>query len=140
MRLSGLTRLTRGEDGRGVIVLHLELLDAWGDGVKAPGNLQVRLYRPAGSAVEGGLDVQEVRWDVAMTDPEVNSSLYDPATRTYRVALGRLPAWVEELADAAARGDEEEAARTYIRLRAVFETVGADGQGLYLQDELVIRR
>jgi hypothetical protein len=139
LRVFPLTRLDRDTDGRGIIVFHFELRDRWGDGVKWPGNLQIQLYRPTGNLFSG-MEVQEREWSVTdMADPEGNSALFDPATRTYRVQLGGLPDWAEVLAGAA----RSESSTPYLKLRAVFAPAGPGGgagEQRFLQDEFVITK
>jgi len=109
VRVYPLTNVERtGESAR--IVLHLELRDAWGDTVKGVGRLLVRLYRStavpgaAGGIGEEARRRQELVWEVDLTDLELNASLYDPSTRTYRVVLGELPEWASALAAGEAAG------------------------------------
>lgn len=135
IRVHPLTRLGRDSGGRAMIVCHLEVKDRWGDTVKGAGVLQVTMYRTGLGAVSGQ-EEQERRWEVDLRDPEVNASLYDPATRTYRVQLGGLPEWVEQMAPR----DEGTGGAGRLRLRAVFETVGPDGRQAFLRDELLIER
>jgi hypothetical protein len=124
-----LTRVDRDAAGKLWIICHLELRDAWGDPCKATGALQVQLYRPVG-ARSGGLGVQELAWDVNLSDLERNASLYDPATRTYRLPLEDAPAWL-----AASTRDREV---PVARLRAVLTTTGARGEERVLEDEFAL--
>lgn len=34
------------------------------------------------------------RWDIDLSDLRTNASMFDPATRTYRMQLTGVPAWV----------------------------------------------
>lgn len=125
MRIYPLTHIERTGEGEARLVLHLELRDAWGDTVKGIGLLQVQLLR-GGDLGGGGRD--ERMWEVDMRDPEINAQYYDPATRTYRVQLRDLPAWVE--AQSAGAG---------VRVLAVLRTPAPDGSERFLRDEAVIR-
>ena len=100
-------------------MLHLELVDRFGDRVKAAGRLGARLFVGA---------TERVSWDLDLRAPETNSSYFDPATGTYRVRLTGLP----ELAVAVAerRGDEPVAV-----LSVTFATRSAEGDRVSLRDE-----
>lgn len=132
VRVFPLTHLGRDDGGQPAIICHIELRDRWGDSVKALGPMQVQLYRP-----EGGLDatsaVQILRWDVALEDERENAASYDPATQTYRLVLVGLPGWLAERVD-------EDPGRPPIRLevRAVFQTLGPNGEERVLRDGLVV--
>ena len=75
-------------DSAARIICHLEFTDRWYDTTKAVGVVQVRLYR-----VGSGSDRYDARWDVDLSDLNLNAEWFDPVTRTYRVQLN-LPAWV----------------------------------------------
>lgn len=76
-----LTRFETGADGRRELVLHLEMLDAWGHGTKGLGTLLVELRERAGGR-------QLLRWNSdALLEPDSNARYYDRVTRTYRVRL-----------------------------------------------------
>ncbi|MEM8834259.1 MAG: hypothetical protein AAGD00_00430 [Planctomycetota bacterium] len=76
-----LTRFETGADGRRELVLHLEMLDAWGHGTKGLGALLVELRERAGGR-------QLLRWNSdALVEPDSNARYYDRVTRTYRVRL-----------------------------------------------------
>lgn len=97
--ISGLTRLDRRADDEVVLVLHLEVRDGFGDPVKVVGAVDVVLT-PAASA-QARADA--VRWTVPFWDPRTSTSFYDPSSRTYRLVLGDLPAWLREMDAADAR-------------------------------------
>jgi len=132
LRVFPLTHLGRDERGEAAIICHIELRDRWGDSVKALGPLQMQLYRP-----EGGVDatdaVQILRWEVALQDERENIASYDPATQTYRVVLVGLPAWMAERVDADPAGP-----RVRLEVRAVFQTLGANGEEQVLRDWMVL--
>lgn len=129
IRVHPLTHFDRDADGRAVLVAHVELLDAWNDTVKGVGALELQLYRPLGAS--GAVASQELAWRLDLNDAETNATLYDPATRTYRIQLGGLPAWVEPLVDR--RGESGRAV-----IRAVLRTLDPQGGDRVLRDELSI--
>ncbi|HEX2836909.1 MAG TPA: hypothetical protein VHN77_02150 [Phycisphaerales bacterium] len=80
--------------GDGLLILHVELRDRFGDSVKGIGQLSVDLSSgEPGTGFAQGSETR-VRWDVPdIADPETSSRRFDPATRTYRIPL-KSPAWV----------------------------------------------
>lgn len=135
LRVFPLTRLERDEQGRARLILHVELKDEWGDTVKGAGELTVQLRRPPGMASGGGRD--EVRWDVSLWGSEDNARYYDPSSRTYRVVLGDLPAWVEALVPTSpGEGSRGEAS---VKVTAQFKTPKADGTMRSLWGETELR-
>lgn len=125
-------------DGDGVVrlIAHVELVDRWGDTTKARGLLRMELYRP-GVEVRPDLLTQEQFWELDLRELDLNAALFDPATRTYRLQLGGLPGWAEEMARRLASGGEGQA-RERLLVRAVFETQGPDGRPTVLRDEMQI--
>lgn len=120
---------------RGVLILHYELRDRFGDSVKALGELKVELYKP-GPGVMGSMETREASWTVAQTlVAEGNSERFDRTTRTYRVQLF-APAWVRDWAAAnpAARADTP-----WIKVRVLYTAIDADGQAKTLTDEFVVQ-
>lgn len=93
IRVHPLTHLDIGDDGQPMIILHVELRDFWGEACKGVGSVVVELYRPS-TGPRAGLEVQELVWEVNLTDLQRNARLYDPATRTYRLQLANLPNWI----------------------------------------------
>lgn len=134
MRIYPLTHTERGEDGRTWVILHLELKDRWGDSAKGLGLLRVMLFRPV-AGPNPGLEEQSAVWSIDLSDPGENQLRFEPATRTYRLPLKDLPAWVESLPE---RGPDEPGRRSRLRLRATFETTGPDGRQAVLRDEYVV--
>ncbi|TVS09145.1 MAG: hypothetical protein EA423_00480 [Phycisphaerales bacterium] len=130
MRLHPLTHVDRTPAGQPIIVCHIEFADSWGDTVKAAGDLAVLLYRPRGAT--GATGTQELRWDIDLTDPETNAAHYDPATRTYRIQLGRLPEWATTVGQPGAEDQR-------IVLRAIFTATDREGRETTLRDELTVR-
>jgi hypothetical protein len=133
IRVHPLTRVVSDKEGRPEIVLHLECRDAWGDSAKALGAVMVRLVS-TGSADAGGaggtaaaLEGGATRWDVDLSNLETNASMFDPATRTYRMQLTGVPTWV------AATGG----ATRKIVLQATLTPPGGDG---VMSDEFEVRR
>lgn len=126
LQIHPLTRVDRDSGGQVWIICHLELKDAWGDTTKGVGTLQVHLLRPTGGRASG-LGTQELSWEINLSDLDTNASLYDPATRTYRLPLEGAPPWV---AEAAADPD-----LPLVRLRAHLSTFGPRGEEVVLEDE-----
>lgn len=131
IRIYPLTHLGLDDNDDPAIICHIELRDRWGDSVKALGMLQVQLYQP-----RGGLDAETARqilkWDAALQNERTNAALYDPATQTYRLTLGGLPPWIAERA----AGAEREPVR--LELRAVFQTLGPNGEERILRDAMAL--
>jgi hypothetical protein len=129
MTIHALTRIDTDPAGKLWIYCHIEFKDAWGDNVKAAGQLQVQLYRPAGPRAAGP-GRQEVVWTVDLLDLKKNASFYDPATRTYRLPLENPPEWL--------RGPAPEADLPKARLKAIFTTSGPRGEIRTLEDEFAL--
>ena len=125
MRIHPLTHAEVDEAGAARVVLHMELKDAWGDTVKGVGRVQAQLWR------DGGPAEQATRWDVDLRSLNDNADFHDPATRTYRIVLAGLPAWLNEAILHDAPGTA--------RLRVLFLTAGVDGVPVVLRDETVVR-
>jgi hypothetical protein len=130
LQIHPLTRVDRDAKGQLWIICHIELRDAWGDTTKGTGDLQVHLLRPTGGRASG-LGTQEMTWEVNLSDLDTNASLYDPATRTYRLPLEGAPAWVTESTD----GERD---LPLVRLRAYLTTFGPRGDEVTLEDEFGI--
>jgi len=130
MAIHPLTRVDRDAQGRLWIICHIELRDAWGDTCKSTGQLQVQLYRPVGGRASG-LGSQELIWNVDLSDLDRNASLYDPATRTYRLPLEDAPAWL-------ATGGDRPRDLPIARLRAVLVTTGPRGEERVLESEFAL--
>ncbi|MBK9188073.1 MAG: hypothetical protein IPM33_03860 [Phycisphaerales bacterium] len=114
---------------RGLIVLHYELKDRYGDVVKSIGKLRVQMYKPGGAGASG-VERQELAWEVAdLADPDENSRRYDRTTRTYRIPL-IAPAWVASWQSGGGTG---------LKLRVVYTVIGADASERYLEDEYVMQ-
>lgn len=91
MRIFPLTRLDADAAGKPMIICHIEFRDAWGDGVKAVGRMQVTMSgsgTPLGGARQ---DLPPLTWDIDLSNLDNNAKLYDRATRTYRIQLVDLP-------------------------------------------------
>ncbi len=115
-------------DEQSQLILHMELLDRYGDAVKGLGVLHVELYKPT-SSQSSGLETQELAWDVTGMDaPEANTRRFDIATRTYRVPL-LAPGWV---ADTIAAGG-------WLKVRAVLDTPSDSAQPQALEDEFIVQ-
>lgn len=130
MRVHPLTHAELDARGEPVLILHVELKDPWGDTVKGVGQLQAQLRRVGGNT-GGTLGDRGTRWDIDLRDIEQNVSYFDSATRTYRIVLGGLPAW---MAPSAREEDSSD-----VRVRVLFRTAKADGEAVVLQDEYLLR-
>ena len=93
MRVYPLTRVEKDAKGKRLLCF-IEFQDAWADTTKATGKLHVALFRSLGLQSEMAQEAQT--WDVDLSDLERNARLFDPATRTYRLALRDLPEWLDE--------------------------------------------
>lgn len=132
IRIHPLTRLDRDAKGRVIIACHIEFRDTWGDTCKGVGRLRIELYRTTGGRGSTA-GVQDLRWDIDLADLSRNAALYDPATRTYRLPLGNLPGWVEQVSAGPDRPDDPR-----ITLRAALVEPGADGADHVLEAEYTI--
>ena len=129
-----LTQLQLDDQGEPWLLLFLELQDRWGDPVKAVGWLTVYL-EPEGRP--GSVSDHEARWDIDLTDASVNSALFDPVTRTYRVQLGGLPGRAVPMAHRSEQrraGGDAEGVKGAMVFRAMFRTRGESGDELELWD------
>ena len=109
LRVHPLTRTVSPKDSPAEVVVHLEMRDAWGDTTKGVGAVMVRLVRQrqAGVGVESsGSPAGDAsqRWDIDLSNLTTNASMFDPATRTYRMQLTGVPAWVAGGSGGAADG------------------------------------
>ncbi len=123
-----LTQLQLDDAGEPWLLLFVELQDRWGDPVKATGWLTVFL-EPESPRVDR--TEHEARWDVDLTEASVNSALFDPVTRTYRMQLGGLPgraAPMAERSELRRGGGDPQGQRSMLRLRAMFRTLDSDGK------------
>lgn len=140
LRIHPLTHIEPAEGDRALLVLHVEVLDAYADAIKALGNLRVDIYKP-GAGVSPGIESQALAWDVVeLAATETNVLRFDRTTRTYRLPL-RGPAWMAQWLDrdAAAR----EARPAWLKVRAVFQPAGGNADGKLtpaLRDEFVVQR
>lgn len=125
MRIHPLTHAELDVEDNSQIILHVELKDAWGDTVKGIGRVQAQLWRENQNADNA------TRWDIDLRSLADNAAFHDPATRTYRIVLSGLPAW---LADAVRDGTP-----TPARLRVLFLTADVAGTPVVMRDEITIR-
>jgi hypothetical protein len=119
-----LTRVGVDSAGRPAIMLHLEVLDRFGQSIKALGELEVRLL------ARGGLsdDRDQVadlasgtaeRWLVDLREARDNARAFDDrVTRTYTIPLGGPPAWVVAWSKEPLPSDARASARTGPQLQA----------------------
>lgn len=126
IRVLPLTHYERLESGGTRVLLFFELLDQWGDTVKGAGSLGVTI-RPTGVDVS---DERLAEWEIDLSDLALNAALYDPSTRSYRLALKELPAW---LASAAGGGPA-------MSVEVYFQTLGSDGRSVTLRDRFELGR
>lgn len=128
MQIHGLTRSERDAKGVAWIICHVELKDAWGDTTKTTGQMRVQLFRPdAGS----GPGTEALKWDINLTDLKLNVSLYDAATRTYRLPLQGAPDWVLGESSPARAG------KPRFVLHATLNTRGPAGEARILRAEYI---
>jgi len=126
VRVFPLTHFEVLGSGEARILVFIEFKDQWGDTVKGAGTLELQLYRPDGGA--GGREVRALRWEIDLADLDRNAALYDPSTRTYRVALKALPTWLSAMARGEPGGPDR------VAIEAYFRTVGPGGEALTLRD------
>ena len=124
LRISPLTRLEVGTDGKPELAVYFELADRWGHATKAPGVVQIQLYRLGG--VSQGLATLVGRWEADMVNPSQNSELFD-VTGMYRVPLAELPGWLAQRADGEGKSNR-------VRLRVFLRTIGVGGATIDLRD------
>lgn len=124
LRISPLTRLEKGTDGKPELAVYFELADHWGHPTKSPGVVQVQLYRLGG--VSQGLATLADQWRADLTDPDRNSAMFD-VTGMYRVPLAELPGWLSQRA----AGDGEV---VRVRVRVFMRTIGRNGETIDLRD------
>ncbi|GJQ30566.1 MAG: hypothetical protein HBSAPP03_24500 [Phycisphaerae bacterium] len=118
-----------------LLVLHLELKDAYDDTVKGLGPLTVELFRPGGGPTPG-IETQALVWDVPdFADPTSNSSRFDAATHTYRLPL-QAPRWVDEALTHTAGAQTP----AWLKVRATLTVRDAEGRLVLLADEFVIQQ
>jgi len=132
-----LTQLQLDDQGEPWLLLFIELQDRWSDPVKAVGWLTVFLEPTGGNTGRA----HEARWDVDLSDASVNSALFDPVTRTYRVQLGGLPARAvamaqrsEQRLDGAGENQGGAGGAGKLVFRAMFRTLGPRGEEIELWD------
>ena len=132
VRVFPLTHFEILETGEPRILVFIEFRDQWGDSAKGAGVLELQLLRPDPSRAGG--EVRALRWEIDLANLERNAALYDPSTRTYRVALKQLPDWLAAMA----RGEDSGLER--VTIAAYFRTVGPDGAASTMRDRFVLVR
>ena len=132
IRIHPLTHLEWRESSGAWIVSLIEMHDRWGDTTKGVGELQVQLYRPE-TGLDAGIEVQELKWEIDLTDLEANALWFDPVTRMYRITLDGVPGWVADIA----RQPPGTGGR--VRLRALLKTIGPDGRERVLRDDYLVQ-
>ncbi len=138
LRIYPLTRLDRASDGKPVVVCHIELKDRWGDTTKGVGRLEIRLLRP--NAPAGGSEASDQTWEIDLSNWDLNASLYDKATRTYRIQLGEIPDWLAQQAPVAKGEGPKSDGAAVCRLSAKYVPRGSPDAPEKLRDEFVVRR
>lgn len=94
LRVHPLTHIGTGKDGKPRLLAHIELRDRWGDATKGIGKLTLRLFGPLGGT---GASQELTRWDVDLADLDLNATLFDPSTHTYRLQLAGVPEWLASM-------------------------------------------
>ncbi len=79
------------------------------------------------------MPVQDALWSFDLNELKTNNALYDPATRTYRLQLGDLPAWAVDLG-----GDKGNASGGSIY--AELTMLGLNDQMVTVSGRAVLRR
>lgn len=141
LRVHPLTRLERDATGRLRLVCHVELADRFGHPTKWFGLVRVEVYRPGEAAGEvsgaagavGGGEQQAGMWSVDLTSPERNAEMFDWVTRTYRLELVGLPAWIDALEQGRSR-------EPWCTVRAYFLALGVDGRERRMEASFRLRR
>lgn len=82
--LHPLTHDDLDDDGRPVLIVHVELRDRWGDPVKGAGSLRLVVFRDDPTL---GTEGEALAWTIDLRDLSLNARLYDPTTKTYRMTL-----------------------------------------------------
>lgn len=132
LRVHPLTHVDTSVADTCVLVLHYELRDQFTDPVKGLGALRVQA-RPQRVRQGEPEAVDATTWDITdLTEPRTNSMRFDPATRTYRVAL-TAPTWIR---DWATTPDPQRA----LIIRTTLTTARGDGTRRVLSDEFVLER
>lgn len=100
LRVHPLTHIgTSSKDNKPRLIAHVELRDRWGDATKGTGKLTMRLFGPSGGT---GANQELTRWDIDLSDLDLNATLFDPSTHTYRLQLSGVPDWLATLAPGSA--------------------------------------
>ena len=103
------------------LVVHVELLDGWGDTVKGLGTIRAELERSDSQSLGDG----STTWDIDISGIEKNMSYFDSVTRTYRFVFTGVPAWFVEQSGGT--------------LRVLFRTARSNGDINALRDEYQVR-
>ncbi|MEO1534033.1 MAG: hypothetical protein AAFS11_00540 [Planctomycetota bacterium] len=124
IEISPLTRVEAWSPGEPVLAVYVRLVDAWGDGTKAPARFNVQLFRVSRST---GLAEREDgwTWQIDLRDPQENSGWFD-STGLYRLPLSGVPGWVLE----------PERSGEVMRLSVIANVVGPDGDVVAPRDTL----
>lgn len=128
VRIHPLTHLDQTDDGEILLVCHIELLDPWGESVRGVGNMKVSLFGPARP-----VSTEDAVWLFDLNVLKTNNTLYDPATRTYRLQLIDLPAWVIEMGS-------ETGSSASGSIVAELTMVGTGGQTIVVRGQELLRR
>ncbi len=122
VEISPLTRVELFGPGEPVLAVYLRLVDAWGDGTKAPAQFNVQLFRVRGTS---GLAERDDgwTWQIDLRDPDQNSGWFD-ATGLYRLPLSGVPGWVLE----PERADE------VMRITVIASVLGPGGEVIAPRD------
>lgn len=121
-------------DPRPRILLHLELKDRYGDTVKALGTFHAELFKSDGGLAQS-MEERVMDWtEQAFLDPVSNTGRFDPATRTYRIALTG-PAWLSQW-----KSQVSPPVGSQLRLRVTYSTTDQTGAPLVLESTYVFTR
>lgn len=132
-RVHPLTRFAQHANGYPILIVHVELRDAWGESVKALGTLVVQLYGPSEPGATTP-NVQHLVWDVDLSTLDGYLRHWDRATRTYRLQLRDVPEWMEQAINA----DRPNSTARFV-IRAIF-TISEDQEPMVVfEDEMEIR-
>jgi len=95
VRVHPLTRIVPARDeSPAELHAHIELVDGWGDTVKALGVFRVDLRRSG--LREGASDADGAVWEVDLREPDDNSARFDRVTQTYLIRLRGVPEFAVE--------------------------------------------
>ncbi|MBL8765302.1 MAG: hypothetical protein JNM07_13645 [Phycisphaerae bacterium] len=134
LRIHPLTRLERDGSGGVVLVLHVDLLDATGTGVKWLGVMRIELRRPPLSPDVGS---DEPAWAIDLTDAARAGAYFDGVARGFVFVLAGVPGWVAA-ADGGGSGGGSGGGTVVVEFAPLRTGAGGDGHGRTLRDTLEV--